>query len=149
VPRKSLSSLTINLHDGRTLGPATRPAGEGEDVSIRLVEEIGPRSFPNCPICGSPATTEEHVPPKRMGGQKMTRTCDGCNHRLGSSVEGDLWDWLDVAITQARFSSTNVQGARGAGRILGRTTPAGESELVVESKYHPDVTACWRAAKWS
>lgn len=138
-PRKSLSSLTIDLPGGRTLGPATRPAGEGEDASIRLFEEIGPRSFPVCPICGSPATTEEHVPPKRMGGQKMTRTCDGCNHRLGSNVEGDLWDWVDVAITQARFSSTNVQGARGAGRILRRTTPAGESELVVEGKYDPDV----------
>jgi hypothetical protein len=140
VPRKSPSSLTIDLHDGRILGPANRPAGDGEDVSIRLVEEISPRSFPDCPICGSPATTEEHVPPKRMGGQKMTRTCDGCNHRLGSNVESDLWDWLDVAITQARFSSANLQGARGAGRILGRTTPAGESELVVEGKYHPDVT---------
>jgi hypothetical protein len=139
VPGKSLSSLTIDLHDGRTLGPATRPAGEGDDVSINLVEEIGPRLFANCPICGSPATTDEDVPPKRMGGRRMTRTCAACNNRLGSNVEKDLWDWLDVAITQARFSSANVQGARGAGRILGRTTPSGESELVVEGTYHPDL----------
>ena len=96
--------------------------------------------FDSCPICGSPATDDEHVPPASMGGQIMTRTCGPCNHRLGSHVEADLADWYDNALTLPRFGSSGVQGDRKSGRILWRTTPAGEFVLLMNGRYDPAIT---------
>jgi hypothetical protein len=42
--------------------------------------------FDNCPICGSQAT-EEHVPPQKMGGRVMTRTCKAPRRRARRRFE--------------------------------------------------------------
>ncbi|BCB83686.1 HNH endonuclease [Phytohabitans suffuscus] len=79
------------------------PEPAGEPVEVTLVEEIQWRPFESCPICGAPATDDEDVPPRSIGGKVMTRTCGPCNNRLGSHLEADLADWLDNALTLPRL----------------------------------------------
>lgn len=104
-----------------------------------MVEEIQGRPFESCPICGAPATDDEHMPPRSIGGKVMTRTCGPCNNRLGSHLEADLADWFDNVLTLPRFGSPGVPGDRRSGRILWRTTPAGEVVLLLDVQSHPAI----------
>ena len=118
--------LILRMDDGQVIGPITMPEMAGEDVDIELVQEIGPRSFDRCPICGDPATEDEHVPPQSIGGEVMTRTCGPCNHRFGSYVEPDLLDWLDGVMLSTRLRSDQVGHRPGSSRRIGlRRTPQG------------------------
>jgi HNH endonuclease len=132
------SSLSIELADGSVLEASTA-AASGEPVRVRPIALIAPRYFDTCPICGSPATDEEHIPPASMGGRVMTRTCGSCNNRLGSRVEADLTDWHDDALTFPRFSGEVVPGARRSSRLLHRATPEGQFFLVVDQGIDPAV----------
>ncbi len=38
---------------------------------------------------------EEHVPPKRLGGNVRTITCQRCNNRAGTQLENDLKKWIE------------------------------------------------------
>lgn len=133
--------MSVLLPSGRSLDMAIRPPDTAESAAITLIETLNPRFFNDCPICGDPATNDEHVPPARLGGRVMTRTCAPCNNRLGSFVEADLVDWFEDAITIPYFRSEGVRGRRRAGRILFRTTPEGEFVLVVDGSSHPDIAA--------
>jgi hypothetical protein len=114
------------MDDGQVIGPITMPEIAREDVDIELVQEIGPRSFDRCPICGDPATEDEHVPPQSIGGEVMTRTCGPCNHRFGSYVEPDLLDWLDGVMLSTRLRSDQLGQRPGSSRRIGlRRTPQG------------------------
>lgn len=106
-----------------------------------MIEPVRRRVFECCPICGDPATSEEHVPPKRIGGKKLTLTCEPCNNRLGSYVEPDLIDWVEGAISRPLLRSDAVQGPRKEKRLLVRNTPAGEFILLVDGHAHPDLAA--------
>lgn len=105
------------------------------------IAPIPRRVFDRCPICGDPATSEEHVPPARLGGKVMTMTCVACNNKLGSNVEADLVDWFEGAVTLPSFRSAGVRGRRREKRILFRDTPDGEFVLVFGGRANPDVTA--------
>lgn len=118
-----------------------RPYDPGETVGLTVIEPIRRRVFESCPICGDPATSEEHVPPERIGGKKLTLTCEPCNNRLGSYVEPDLIDWFEGAITRPLLRSAAVQGPRKEKRLLVRNTPNGAPVLVVEGRAHPDLPA--------
>jgi hypothetical protein len=111
----------------------------GGPVEVTVIEEIQGRLFHSCPICWDPATDDEHVPPASLGGKIMTRTCGPCNHRLGSHVEADLADWYENALTLPRFGSSGIRGDRKSGRILWRTTPAGEFVLLMNGRYDPAI----------
>jgi hypothetical protein len=132
--------MSVHLADGRVLDIAIRPEASNEPIQVTVIEEIQGRVFDSCPICGAPATDDEHVPPANMGGKIMTRTCGPCNHRLGSHVEADLADWYANALTLPRFGSSAVRGERKSGRILWRTTPAGEFVLLMNGPYDPAIT---------
>ncbi|MFG2058954.1 HNH endonuclease [Micromonospora sp. NPDC048930] len=116
------------------------PPGPTKTAPLRPIEVLRPRFFDRCPICGDPATTEEHVPPQRLGGTKMTRTCDRCNHGFGSLVEADLVDWFDGALTMPSFQSDAVRGKRQTSRLLMRWTPNGEFVLFPEGPSDPAVS---------
>jgi hypothetical protein len=131
--------MSIDLGDGRVLNMAIEPEASDEPVAITVIEEIREHRFEDCPICGEPATDDEHVPPASIGGKIMTRTCGPCNNRLGSHVEADLADWYDNAITLPRFGSPAVRGNRASSRILWRTTPCGEFVLVVDGGHDPAI----------
>jgi len=131
--------MTIHLADGRVLDIAVRPEVSGEPIQVTVVEEINGCVFDSCPICGAPATDDEHVPPESIGGKIMTRTCGPCNRRIGSHLEADLGDWYDNALTLPRFGSSGVQGDRKSDRILWRTTPAGEFVLLMNSRHDPAI----------
>ena len=118
--------LMLRMDDGQVMGPITMPELDGEPVQIELLHEIGPRFFDRCPICGDPATDDEHVPPQSIGGVIRTKTCGPCNNRFGSHVEPDLLDWLDGVILSARFRSNRVGHRPGAARRIAlRWTPQG------------------------
>ncbi len=140
MPDRSPDSTSIDLANGRVLDIAIQPEAAGKPIEVTVIEEIQGRLFHSCPICGTSATEDEHVPPASMGGKIMTRTCGPCNHRLGSHVEADLADWYDNALTLPRFASSGVQGDRKSGRILWRTTPAGEFVLLMNGRYDPAIT---------
>ncbi|MGQ0431268.1 MAG: HNH endonuclease [Microthrixaceae bacterium] len=129
------SAMSIALPGGRELDMAIRMPSDAQQFTVRPVRSIAPHRFEACPICGNPATTSEHVPPAAMGGVVMTRTCEPCNHRLGSHVEPDLIDWVDGALTLTAFAGDAVVGPRYARRLLHRTTAAGEFVLVIDGKH--------------
>ncbi|MEU5529351.1 HNH endonuclease [Micromonospora chersina] len=120
---------------------AIRPSDTAESAVITLIEPLHPHFFDECPICGDPATEDEHLPPKRLGGRVTTRTCAPCNNRLGSYVEADLVDWFEDAITIRYFRPGGVRGRRRSGRILLRSTPEGEFVLVIDGSSHRDIAA--------
>src|SRR3954465_2913581 len=130
--------MSIALPEDQCLDPAIRPGPDEPDVEVTAREPLSRRVFDCCPTCGDPATTEEHVPPRRLGGMKMTRTCEPYNGRLGSLVEPDLIDWLEDAITRPYLRSPGLQGRRSLGRVLFRATPDGIPVFLVDSS-HPDV----------
>ncbi|WFE60076.1 HNH endonuclease [Micromonospora sp. WMMD712] len=115
------------------------PPGPTETAPLRLIKVLRPRSFDRCPICGDAATTEEHVPPQRLGGTKMTRTCDRCNHGFGSLVEADLIDWYDGALTMPSFEADTVRGKRQTGRLLVRWSPNRQFVLLPEGRVDPAI----------
>jgi hypothetical protein len=131
--------MSIGLADGRVLDIASQAMASGGPVEVTVIEEIQGRLFHSCPICRDPATDDEHVPPASLGGKIMTRTCGPCNHRLGSHVEADLADWYENALTLPRFGSSGIRGDRKSGRILWRTTPAGEFVLLMNGRYDPAI----------
>ena len=131
--------MSIGLADGRVLDIARQPVASGGPVEVTVIEEIQGRLFHSCPICGDPATDDEHVPPASLGGKIMTRTCGPCNHRLGSHVEADLADWYENALTLPRFGSSGIRGDRKSGRILWRTTAEGEFVLFMNGRYDPAI----------
>jgi hypothetical protein len=131
----SPNALSLALANGSAIGPVVSPVSRGESVSITLVEEIVRRDFDDCPICSDPATTDEHVPPRSVGGGVITRTCGPCNHNLVTNVEVDLLDWLQDAIPSPRYRSTAVPGDRQSARILVRETPTGEFLLFLDGPH--------------
>lgn len=147
VARRGPTGMSIELDEGRVLDMSVRSPPDAEAVRVDVVRPIAPRTFDDCPICGDPATDDEHVPPASMGGAAMTRTCAPCNNRLGSNVEADLADWYDRALTLPEFSGAAVEGRRRSGRILLRTSPAGEWVLVIEGNHDPAVIELLRSGK--
>jgi len=133
--------MSIALPDGRMLDVVLRPNDPGESAEVTPIAPIRRQDFEHCPICGDPATSEEHVPPARLGGKVLTITCLACNNRLGSNVEADLVDWFEGAVTLPSFRSAGVRGRRREKRILFRSTPDGEFVLVFGGRANPDVTA--------
>jgi hypothetical protein len=50
-----------------------------------------------------------------------------------------LADWYENALTLPRFGSSGIRGDRKSGRILWRTTPAGEFVLLMNGRYDPAI----------
>jgi hypothetical protein len=140
--------MSLNLDDGRSLD--FRPYyGTKDSAQFDGFEVIPQRMFTECPICGDPATDDEHVPPASIGGRIMTRTCAPCNNNLGSRVEVDLADWFDGASSRTRVESTGIRGARNPGRLLLGFTPDGQFGLMPEREPTADIYAMLRSGSLS
>ncbi|GAA2208283.1 hypothetical protein GCM10009850_037410 [Nonomuraea monospora] len=137
----------MDLSDGRVLHLSTTPQRPSVSARITLLDTISRRVFDHCPICGDPATEEEHVPPAAMGGEKLTFTCAACNHRLGSHVEADLIDWYDNMITLPRFTGPGVQSARRTPRIPLMWTPEGEFAFLLSGNIDPAIDEMLRSGE--
>jgi hypothetical protein len=65
-----------------------------------------------CPLCGqlfddpmSPDLTLEHVPPRQLGGRRITLTCRDCNSTSGHNLDAQmqtLEEWFEFAAGQTR-----------------------------------------------
>ncbi|MEV0453899.1 hypothetical protein [Catellatospora methionotrophica] len=115
-----------------------KPA-EGEQITVTVLEVLKPRMFDRCPICGDPATSDEHVPGQSLHGRVMTRTCEPCNNGLGARVEPALLDWYDNAIILSKLSGGDVPGQRHAGRLLLRHLPDGGFVLLQDGPHDPAI----------
>ncbi|WP_306215268.1 hypothetical protein [Actinoplanes sp. RD1] len=144
-PRPDTVSLT--LADNQHLDLAIRAPEDADNARITLLEPLRHRYFDACPICGDPAESDEHLPPRRMGGVVMTRTCLACNNGFGSLIETDLIDWFENAITLPNARSRGVRGYRSLGRLLLRTAPTGEFALLIDGSAHPDIEAMLRSGE--
>jgi hypothetical protein len=132
--KRAPDSITIRLSDGRSLDATNEIPGPAETGTLELIEVLQPQHFAKCPICGDPeAASAEHVPPERLGGTVMTRTCTRCNNEFGSKVKADLVDWYDGALT-TWFTSSPVRGKRRIGRLLVRWTENGEYVLLPDGR---------------
>lgn len=123
--------MTVTNADGSVI-EANIPVEPSAPRAVEIRRAIAARFFDQCPICGGPPTTLEHVPPEAIGGRKLTRTCEPCNNRLGTHVEADLCDWVDHAISLPRFSADTVLGNRKSGRLLVRETTTGSPFMIFE-----------------
>ena len=129
--RTTPESMSIALPDGTELDMAIRPHEGTESIEVRTLGPITPHNFDECPICGEPATTAEHVPPAAIGGLRTTRTCEPCNNRLGALVEPDFIAWVEGALLLPAFSGDAIRGPRYPGRLLHRATPNAEPVFII------------------
>ncbi|WP_155370632.1 hypothetical protein [Catellatospora vulcania] len=116
-------------------------------ATVTVLDVLEPRMFDRCPICGDPATSDEHVPAQSLHGHVMTRTCEPCNNGLGSRVEPALLDWYDNAISLSKLSGGSVPGQRHAGRLLLRYLPDGEYVLLQDGPYDPAIAEILRSGE--
>lgn len=137
--RPTPQTMSIANSDGPELDMSIRRPTDATQVTLTTIGPIAAHMFPDCPICGAPATSAEHVPPAAIGGRVVTRTCEPCNNRLGSLVEPDLIDWVDGAVGRVSFNGPGARGPRYARRVLHRTTPAGETVLVLDGKHDEQI----------
>jgi hypothetical protein len=123
----------------RTFAPIE--PNDSNRVVLRLVRTVNPQRFARCPIClVAPASHKEHVPPKALGGRKMAWTCEPCNHRLGTRLEGPLADWFDGTF-YAGFSSEDLPGKRKVQRTRFIATDDGGFVILVDDQDDRDTSA--------
>lgn len=126
----TLSEMTVQHSDGRVVSLALRAEPGSRIRGALYVAPIGAKGFGHCPICFVPDPTSlEHVPQGTLGGAGMTYTCEDCNNRLGSRLEGPLLDWFDGA-ARVKVSGDGIQGVRQAGRYLRRQASDGADFIV-------------------
>lgn len=146
TPDKGLSAVdTMSLRspDGAHLR-VQRMAPDNE-CCVEIVEVIAvagpPVRFDRCPICLSAGPlSDEHVPPKSIGGSVMTSTCEECNNRFGSVLEGALTDWWEDAMCSVSLGHKDVPGRRKTSRVLARQTDSGAFVLYLEGRIDPAIS---------
>jgi hypothetical protein len=113
-----------------------------------IVVELAPRYaadpviFPVCPICiEAAADTDEHVGPRTLGGRIMTKTCDRCNHVLGSRLDGALIAWCTETLYKVAIRSPMFRGHRYLRNVDVRGTETGQFALLATGMGHPDIRA--------
>ncbi|WP_175416015.1 HNH endonuclease [Curtobacterium sp. SGAir0471] len=111
---------------------AHRKAGEATLENVIQAEH-----FALCPICfEQPADSDEHVPPRGLGGSIMTTTCTRCNNAFGARVEAGLQDWFDRMV-RIRYTADGDPRPFGATRALVLQTDDGKSLLLPEKGSDP------------
>jgi hypothetical protein len=131
--------VRIDLPDGTTIRPFGQSHDQYEVARLTDAEVISRHDFDDCPICGAPATHEEDVPPKSIGGNVMTKTCQPCNNVLGRNVEADLANWFHNTVPRPRFRSADVPGRRKSGKLHVGQTPTGEFVLLGRGGHPPEI----------
>lgn len=127
----------------------SRPAN-AEQREYRALARITRVDFDRCPICLEPdPTSEEHVPPRSMGGIVLSVTCDRCNNEFGSRFEAHLLDWYEDAL-HVRMGSTSIPGDRRIPRLLRRQTTDGKQVLIVDKgKIDPAIATMMESGDFS
>ncbi|WP_281154244.1 HNH endonuclease [Streptomyces sp. HYC2] len=129
----TVHSMLLQAADGSEFRLGRINTSDCEEHKAEIIAVAGPRRFDRCPICLAPdPSSDEHVPPKAIGGSVMTSTCQRCNNRFGSVLERALVDWWEDAIGSVLFSHESVRGARKTSRVLMRQKDTGEFALVLD-----------------
>lgn len=80
------------------------PEGQSCVGQVAASPPLSPWYSDRCPICLAPhPRSREHVPPKFMDGQALTRTCTKCNNDLGALTEATLSDWYSTSVSNVRL----------------------------------------------
>ena len=68
------------------------PAARGYDGTWRRVRERFLRRYPDCMMCGAPATEVDHITPLRAGGthdaENLQSLCHACHSRKTARMDG-------------------------------------------------------------
>ncbi|WP_412161440.1 HNH endonuclease [Curtobacterium flaccumfaciens] len=114
--------------------PNTTDRKAGDATVAHIIQA---RRFDVCPICFEhPADSDEHVPPRGLGGKIMTTTCTPCNNAFGARVEAGLQDWFDRMV-RIRYTADGDPRPFGTTRALVLQTDDGESVLLPEKGSDP------------
>lgn len=136
----AMHEMHLDLADGGSLGIVRFRPPSLEQRQHRAVARIPRVDFERCPICLEPdPKSEEHVPPRSMGGVVLSVTCDRCNNEFGSRFETHLLDWFEDAF-HVRMGSNLVPGDRRIPRLLRRQATNGRPVLMVDrGRVDPDI----------
>lgn len=142
----TVHSMTLRRPDGSAFVLGRVDNSGQSAVGVDVLAFARPMHFDRCPIClGPDPGTDEHVPPRAVGGSVMTTTCDRCNSGFGSVIEPDLVDWWEDALGSVSLSHADVRGTRRAPRILVRQKDTGEPVLVFDrGKVDPAIVGRFR-----
>lgn len=133
-----VSEIEFSDAVGKTTRAAVIPNTDDRKAGDATVTDfIKARRFDVCPICFEhPADSDEHVPPRGLGGSIMTTTCTRCNNAFGARVEAGLQDWFDRMV-RIRYTADGDPRPFGATRALVLRTDDGELVLLPEKGSDP------------
>ncbi|MFK3736031.1 HNH endonuclease, partial [Streptomyces sp. NPDC088090] len=134
-------SMNLRGPDGSDFRVGRLSHNDDSGIGIEFIAYAKPMRFERCPICLAPdPSSDEHVPPKSLGGSVMTSTCEDCNNKFGSLFERTLADWWEDALGFVSFGHQEVRGARKMPRILMRQKDSGEPVFFVAGgRIDPDI----------
>lgn len=119
-------------------------AGKASVERWALSYPIAGRRFARCPICGTGGDlTDEHVPPKSVGGRTLTGTCGHCNHNAGSTIDADLQRWVQTSDPFARMELDGVRGARKLRNVALVNNVSDELVVAIAGTGDPDLKAAF------
>src|SRR4051812_14020987 len=85
--------------------------------AFRMITGSGEALYP-CPLCGvllpeeaiqAGELTEEHAPPRALGGRPIALVCRPCNSLAGHTIDAALDDLQDLRrLSQAMFARTHA-----------------------------------------
>ncbi|GAA4416208.1 hypothetical protein GCM10023169_03290 [Georgenia halophila] len=116
----------------RLAEPATPDAWD-----YKPLVQVTRSDFPICPICRWEGDlTDEHVPPARLGGAVLTRTCAACNNAFGS-YEDTLLKRSEQRYTMA-VRGPGISNERRISDVIVRRDDAGREMLTTWNGFWPD-----------
>lgn len=136
LPRTA--DLALRIGNGQTLSLSLYDETRESTSNAVGVAQINWARFADCPICLTPEPdSEEHVPPRALGGAAMTWTCSTCNNQLGSRTESAMQDWFDRAC-RIRVTVSGHRRPLAEDRALIRQTADGMVIFVLDRPQDED-----------
>jgi hypothetical protein len=124
--------IGLKMENGEIIDAGPLVPADAAAVGVAVLCEIDSTYFEHCPICGGDDLTDEHVPPRSVGGTIRTSTCAACNHRLATLVENHLAGWYDQRPMSVAFAQDGTQGTRRSGPVMVRRATDGKFVIGIE-----------------
>lgn len=141
----ALHRVEIETNAGEIIEARIPDDGAKPSVVLHHLRSSGPVLFDRCPIClEDKPTSKEHVPPQKVGGGVMTRTCSTCNNLFGQKYEGELLRWWDYSFNRYSVTHPDLQGKRTLKNVMLRETLEGEPVVFFDLDQDSDV---WQAMR--
>lgn len=129
-----LTEIEFAHEDGHVISAALPKDGRSVLTETRVLVEVrGPVPFATCVICGSgDVSSKEHVPPQKLGGGYVTRTCPECNNLFGSKYEEEARRWWEYEFSSFSLTHSELRGPRHLKNARLRETSKGNPLILLE-----------------